>query len=246
MEKSITPEQAKTMLHDYIIDVAGRYKGRIMAWDVINEAIDDRPNNNPFNLRSSFWFRKLGVDFVEDAFRFAHEADPKCKLYYNDYSVENGGKKAENLLKMADYLISKKVPINGIGLQFHRWMVEKPVPGDKFYEMLSEIQRRKLSFMMTEFDLSMPIVRVPRTDPTYGQTPMNPEDLQKQAESYHAFVKMALSFKNCQGIQLWGVNDGLSWIPSSTGGGRGAALLLDKDYKPKPAFDALASALKGQ
>jgi endo-1,4-beta-xylanase len=57
---------------------------------------------------------------------------------------------------------------------------------------------------------------------------------------------MALSFKNCQGIQLWGVNDGLSWIPSSTGGGRGAALLLDKDYKPKPAFDALASALKGQ
>ena len=246
MEKSITPEQAKAMLHDYIIDVAGRYKGKIIAWDVINEAIDDRPNDNPFNLRASFWFRKLGVDFLEYAFRFAHEADPKCKLYYNDYSVETGGKKGENLLKMADYLISKKVPIDGIGLQFHRWMVEKPVPGDKFYEMLAEIQKRKLSFMMTELDLSMPIVRLPRNDPNFGLTPMDPQDLQRQAESYHAFIKMALSFKNCQGIQLWGINDAHSWIPGSTGGGRGAALLLDNDYKPKPAYEAFASALKGQ
>ena len=244
MEKEITPEQAKTMLHDYIISVAGRYKGKIMAWDVINEAIEDRPNSNPFNLRNSFWYRKLGVDFVELAFRFAHEADPKCKLYYNDYSVENGGTKADNLLKMADYLISKKVPIDGIGLQFHRWMVEKPVPGDKFYTMLAEIQKRKLSFMITEFDLSMPITRLPRTDPNFGLVPMDPEDLQKQAESYSAFVKMALSFKNCQGIQLWGVSDGHSWIPGSTGG-RGAALLLDKDYKPKPAYTAFADALKG-
>ena len=220
MEKSITPEQAKAMLHDYIIDVAGRYKGKIIAWDVINEAIDDRPNDNPFNLRASFWFRKLGVDFLEYAFRFAHEADPKCKLYYNDYSVENGGKKGENLLKMADYLISKKV--------------------------LAEIQKRKLSFMMTELDLSMPIVRLPRNDPNFGLTPMDPQDLQRQAESYHAFIKMALSFKNCQGIQLWGINDAHSWIPGSTGGGRGAALLLDNDYKPKPAYEAFASALKGQ
>ena len=242
-EKDISTDQAKTMLHDYILAVAGRFKGRIFAWDVVNEAIDDRPNTNPLNLRNSFWFRKLGADFLVYAFQFAHEADPKCKLYYNDYSVENGGVKGDNLLKLVDYLKEKKAPIDGVGLQFHRWMVEKPVPGDKFYAMLSQIQERKLGFMMTEFDLSMPIVRMDRSDPNYGVVPADPADLQRQAESYEAFVKMALSFKNCQGIQLWGINDRLSWIPASTGGGRGAALLLDKDYKPKPAFDAFAKAL---
>lgn len=244
MEKDISPEQAKTMLRDYIKSVAGRYKGKIIAWDVINEAIDDRPNTNPFNVRNSFWFRKLGIDFLALAFQFAHEADPKCQLYYNDYSVENGGVKSDNLLKLVDYLVSKKVPIHGVGLQFHRWMVEKPVPGDKFYTMLQQIQDRKLKFQMTELDLSMPIKRTNRDDPNYGLVPMDPADIAKQAESYKAFVTMALSFKNCDGIQLWGVTDALSWIPSSTGGGRGAALLLDKDYQPKPAYQAFAEALK--
>jgi endo-1,4-beta-xylanase len=244
MERDITPEQAKTMLHDYILAVAGRYKGKIIAWDVINEAIDDKPNTNPFNLRNSFWFRKLGVDFLTLSFQFAHEADPRCKLYYNDYSVENGGVKGENMLKMVDYLISKKAPIHGVGLQFHRWMVEKPVPGDKFHTMLAQIQNRKLKFQMTELDLSMPIVKAKRGDPTYGLIPVDSGDIAKQADSYRAFVKMALSFKNCDGIQLWGINDARSWIPNSTGGGRGAALLLDKDYQPKPAYDAFAEALR--
>ena len=246
MEKDISKDQAKTILHDYIAAVVTQYKGKIFAWDVINEAIDDRPNANPFNLRNSFWYRKLGVDFLALAFRFAREADPNCKLYYNEYSIENGGLKSDNMLKMVDYLTSSGVPIDGIGLQFHRWMVEQPKPGDGFYKMLDEIRRRKLSFMMTELDLSMPVQKLPKTDLNYGLIPVDPNDIEKQADSYHAFVRMALSFRNCQGIQLWGINDRLSWIPDSNGGSRGAALLLDKDYKPKPAFSSFAAALKGK
>jgi endo-1,4-beta-xylanase len=245
MEKDVTPDQAKIILKQYIQDVAGRYKGKIFAWDVINEAIDDKPTKNPFNLRDSFWFRKLGVDFVELAFRYAHEADPKCKLYYNDYSVEKGGPKTEQMLQLLDYLKSKKVPIHGVGLQFHRWAVEVPKPGDEFYQTLGKIRDRKLDFQMTELDLSVPVQKFERTNPNYGLLPTKPGDLIQQADSYEAFVRMALSFKNCQGIQLWGINDALSWIPSSTRGERGAALLLDKDYRPKDGYRRVAKVLVG-
>ncbi len=245
-EKDITPEQAKQILHDYITAVVGRYKGKIAMWDVVNEAIEDGPNSRPFNLRDSFWYRKLGTDFLVYAFQFAHEADPKCKLYYNDYSVEIGGTKTENLFKMVDFLKSKNAPITGIGFQFHRWAVEVPKPGDKFYETLQQIADRKLTFMMTEMDLSIPIKRLTRTDPDYGLVPASPEDLEQQAKSYEAFMRLGLSFKNCEGIQLWGYTDGHSWIPGSTGGSRGAALLLDKDYKPKLAYESVRKVLAGR
>jgi len=243
MEKDITPEQAKSILHDYVTTVVGRYKGKIAMWDVINEAIEDAPNTRPFNLRDSFWYRKLGTDFILYTFQFAHEADPKCKLYYNDYSVETGGAKTENMLKLVDYLKSKNAPIDGVGMQFHRYAVEVPKAGDKFHETIQKIQDRKLSFQMTELDLSVPIEKFPRNDPKYGIVPAKPEDIQQQAKSYEAFVRLALSFKNCQGIQLWGVTDKQSWIPDSTRGTRGAALLFDKDYNPKPAYSSVAQVL---
>lgn len=246
MEKDISPSQAKTILKQYIQDVAGRYKGKIFAWDVINEAIDDKPTKNPYNLRDSFWFRKLGLDFVELAFRYAHEADPKCKLYYNDYSVEKGGPKTEQMLQLVDYLKSKKVPIHGVGLQFHRWAVEVPKPGDEFYQTLHKIQDRKMDFQMTELDLSIPVQKLERSDARYGLVPLKKEDVLTQADSYEAFVRMALSFKNCQGIQLWGIHDGVSWIPNSTRGERGSALLLDKDYQEKACYQRVAKVLAGQ
>ena len=243
MENSITPDQARGMLHDYIRAVVGRYHGKIFAWDVINEAIDDGSTGNPFNLRNSFWFRKLGRGFVADAFRFAHEADPTCKLYYNDYNIEAGGQKADNLFAMLDYLKGQRSAISGVGLQFHRSVGDQPYPGDGYYSMLSRIKARNLNFMITELDVSMPVYNYPQNDPNFGIIPINSNDLLTQANNYRAFFKMALGFKNCQGIQLWGMNDSHSWIPWFSGGGRGAALYLDKNYGHKPAFDAIANEL---
>jgi endo-1,4-beta-xylanase len=119
MEDQISPDQAKEILRTYIHTVVGRYKGKIAVWDVVNEAIDDRANDRPYNLRDSFWFRKLGADFLVLAFQFAHEADPKAELYYNEYDVEHGGPKAEHLLALADFLRSHHAPITGLGLQYH-------------------------------------------------------------------------------------------------------------------------------
>ena len=92
-ESTITPDKAKQLLSDYIHTVVGRYRGKIPWWDVINEAIDDSNNTNPFNIKNSFWLRKLGPDFLKYAFIFAHEADPDVKLYYNEYHIESVGLK---------------------------------------------------------------------------------------------------------------------------------------------------------
>ena len=244
MENSITTDQARQMLRDYIYTVVGRYKGKIFAWDVMNEAIDDHPNGNPFNLRNSFWFRKLGRAFVLDAFRYARLADPECKLYYNEYNVESGGWKADSMLGMLAYLRARRVRVDGVGLQFHRGVGDQPNPGDGYYSMLTRIRANGLSFMITELDISVPVFNYPQGDPNFGIIPVNSNDLQVQATNYRAYFRMALSYPNCMGIQTWGETDAHSWIPWFSGGNRGAALLLDGSYNNKPALEAVANELR--
>ena len=241
-ESSITADQAKTILHDYIVAVAGRYKGKIAMWDVINEAIDDQPNDRPFNLRNSFWFRKLGADFVVLAFKFAHEADPKAELYYNEYSVENGGRKTDSMLALVDFARKQGAPITGVGLQYHTVLDEHVTPGDAHYNLVKQLADRKFAFMITELDLGINVKPFPRTDPNYGIVPANPNDLKTQADRYEAIFQMALGAKNCHGVQMWGLTDRHSWIPGFSRN-RGAALLLDADYNQKPAYVAVRDVL---
>ncbi len=242
-EANISPAKAEELLHEYIRDVAGRYRGKIAMWDVINEAIDDSPNSNPYNLRNSFWFRKLGVNFLTLAFKFAHEADPKAELYYNEYGVENGGRKAENMLALAKFIQESGAPITGLGLQYHTVLAEHAQAGDGHYQLLTKIAEQKLAFMVTELDLGISLKPFPVTDPNYGKVAKNAEDLNTQAERYANIFTMALSFKNCHGIQLWGLTDAHSWIPGFSRGSRGAALLFDAKYQPKPAFDRVYQVL---
>ncbi len=241
-ESSISPEQAKAILHDYILAVAGRYRGKIAMWDVINEAIDDQPNDRPFNLRDSFWYRKLGADFAVWAFKFAHEADPKAELYYNEYSVENGGRKTDSMLALVDFIRKQGAPITGVGLQYHTVLGEHVAPGDGHYGLVKQLADRKFAFMITELDLGIPVKPFPRTDPSFGIVPANPADLEAQADRYAAIFRMALGAKNCHGVQMWGITDRHSWIPGFSRD-RGAALLLDADYKEKPAYVAVRGVL---
>ncbi len=241
-ESSISSDQAKGILRDYIHTVAGRYKGKIAMWDVVNEAVDDSPNKRPFNLRDSFWFRKLGPEFLVLAFKYAHEADPKAELYYNDYAIENGGWKGESVLQIADYLKKEGAPITGLGLQYHTVLREVLRPGDGHYKMLDEIKARKLAFMITELDLGIPVKEYPTNDPRHGLLASS-ADLKSQAERYGDLFRVALSYKNCHGIQMWGFTDRHSWIPGYEPG-RGAALLFDGDYQPKQAYFAVEKELK--
>ncbi|MHB8636545.1 MAG: endo-1,4-beta-xylanase [Fimbriimonadaceae bacterium] len=240
----MSKEDASALLHDYITAVVGRYRGKIAMWDVANEAVDDRPNSNPFNLRNSFWFRKLGPEFLVLAFKWAHEADPKAELYYNDYAIEGGGVKAKHVLELAKWLKDQGAPITGLGLQYHIDCRTSIAPGDGHYQFIEEIRKQRLAYMITELDVAMAVQPLPAGDPNRGLIPQDPLDLNRQAETYAAVFKMALSSRNCHGINIWGLTDRFSWIPGFSRWRNGAATLFDKDYKPKPAYAAIVKVLQ--
>jgi endo-1,4-beta-xylanase len=227
-EANITADKAKQLLSDYIHTVVGRYRGKILCWDVINEAIDDINNTNPFNLRDGFWFRKLGPDFIKYAFQFAQEADPDVKLYYNEYGIESVGLKATRTVNLLNWLRSQGVTVQGVGLQWHIPVSRTITPGDGHYQSAQQFVDNRLDFMVTELDVAVP---------TRDSSPINPQDLQTQGVVYRSMLDYCLHFSpNCKAMLTWGFTDRYSWVPSFSNDTRGAALPLDWLYLPKPAY----------
>jgi len=113
---NFTRDQVIAILRDHIMTVVGRYRGKILAWDVVNEAIGDNGQ-----LRTdSFWFQKIGPEFVQMAFQFAREADPDAVLYYNDFEAEGSGVKSDGVFNLVSGLVNQGVPIGGVGWQMHK------------------------------------------------------------------------------------------------------------------------------
>jgi endo-1,4-beta-xylanase len=227
-EATITSDQVRQLLSDYIHTVVSRYRGKIPWWDVINEAIDDRTNTNPFNLRDCFWFRKLGPDYLKYAFTFAHEADPDTKLYYNDYHIENIGFKATSTMNLVNWLRSEGVIVDGIGLQWHIDISTTVTPGDGHYQIAQQFIDNKFDIMVTELDVAVPI---------NGSYPSNFQDLQTQGNIYRSVLEYVLHFSpNCKAMLTWGFTDRHTWMPYSSNDTRGVPLPLDYLYLPKPAY----------
>jgi len=236
-ESTITPAQARQYLHDYIHAVVSRYRGKVFAWDVVNEAIDDNPNSNPYRLRNSFWYRKLGPDFIKLAFQYAHEADPRAQLYLNEYGAEGMGSKSDAVFDILKWLKHQGVYVTGAGMQYHLSIDDPITAGDAHYQNVSRLHAAGFTFMVTELD-----VHVPVTDPGIGFHASNVADLDRQAAIYREVLQLALNSPNCRGFQVWGYVDTHSWIPAVSPG-RGAATLMDDHYQPKRAYYALQQAL---
>ncbi len=214
-------KDAEAILRTHISAVVGHFKGKVFAWDVVNEALDDDGS-----LRETFWLRCIGPDYIAKAFRWAHAADPKAKLFYNDYGIESPGRKAERAFELVRDLKAQGVPIDGIGLQMHL----DRIPDDIFIaKYMSRFEELGLEVHMTEMDVRLP-------------EPASTRDLLMQAEAYRMAVRRCVQAGNCTAFLTWGVTDRYSWIPDFFPG-YGSALLFDKDYRPKPAFRAVLSEL---
>jgi endo-1,4-beta-xylanase len=118
---TVSKEALLQRLKDHITTVVSRYKGKIYAWDVVNEVISDKADEF---YRQSAWYKICGEEYIAAAFRYAHEADPQALLFYNDYN-EIDSTKREKIFKMVNELKAADVPIHGIGLQGH-WAVNEP------------------------------------------------------------------------------------------------------------------------
>jgi endo-1,4-beta-xylanase len=216
-------EEWINILHEHIMTVVGRYKGRIYAWDVVNEAINDNGT-----LRDNIWLRNIGPEYIELAFRWVHEADPQALLFYNDYGAEGLGVKSDAVYNLVKSLLERGVPIHGVGLQMHVSLENPPNP----QEVAANIKRLNnlgLIVHITEMD-----VRI--------KTPPKWADLVRQAEIYYSILKACLSADNCEAFVMWGFTDKYSWIPSYFSG-YGSALIFDESYGPKPAYYYIAKAL---
>lgn len=218
-------DEREGILREHIQSVLGRYRGRIEQWDVVNEPLDDdaQPRRSP-------WFEAMGIDYVADAFRWAHEADPSARLYLNDYNVEDLCPKSDAYYEWVQRLLAEGVPIHGFGVQGHRIVGDPPT---SLQENLQRFADLGLEVAMTEVDIRMPVAA--------SSAPAAPEALLTQAEDYRSMVESARAVSACSAFVLWGLSDAHSWIPE-TFAGFGAAHLLDSDLKRKPAFDAVFEA----
>lgn len=261
----VTKEVLLKRLHDHIKTVVSRYKGKIYAWDVVNEAIDD---DSTKYLRNSLWYKICGEDFIPKAFEYAHEADPNAKLFYNDYNSERPGKR-ENIYKLLKKLVDAHVPIDGVGMQGH-WKLNDPSP-ELLRKALDEYASLGLKIQITELDITvrtfMPRRRVvPATDatttpsaiPTAQPAPdpgYTPELEQKQVAQYKMIFDIFREYKNViTGVTFWNVSDRYSWLDFRGGGLAGGAaaglatsrtirkaypLLFDENRQRKKAYYAV-------
>src|SRR5688572_30548042 len=135
-------------MREHIHTVVCRYKGKVKAWDVVNEAIADGPGTNV--LRNSLWLEIIGPDFIARAFQYAHEADPDAILRYNDYGLENAAKRRK-LITLVKSLQEQKVPVHAIGSQAH---LNVSTSFDTMDQTLAEIATLGLPVHITELDVN--------------------------------------------------------------------------------------------
>ena len=230
-------------LEEHIATLAGRYKGRLQAWDVVNEAVDEGNG-----WRKSPWFNIIGADFMEHAFRFAHQADPNARLLYNDYNMHNPQKRDFLVKLLRDYL-ERGIPIHGVGLQEHSGLTyPDPVEAEKTVAAYAALG---LEVHVTELDFDVLPSQTQSADVgnrETGTADMNPyvnglpaEIAEKLADRYEWMFRLLLKYKNSvKRVTTWGLHDGISWKNNFPVRGRtNYPLLFDRNLQPKLAHQRL-------
>lgn len=215
---SIDAAELREILREHITTQVKRYKGKIRAWDVVNEVVEEDGS-----LRQSIWLTHLGPGYIADAFRWAHRADPHAKLYINDYNLEWNQPKIETTLSIVKDLKAQRVPIHGVGFQGHLG-IQYDYPGD-WANVMRRFADLGLEIAVTELDVRMVL-------------PVTPDKLATQADYYRRALADCVSVKACKELTVWGYTDRHSWVPGWFEG-EGAACILDENLARKPAYDAL-------
>lgn len=233
----LTPAQLAELMHQHIATVMKHYAGQVFAWDVVNEAFDENGE-----VKNSIWYNQPGIGlaekrtaYVEQAFRWAREADSHALLFYNEGGAESRNRKSDAVYTMLRDFKQRGVPIDGVGLQMHISRLE--LAPAAVSANIARLAALGLQVHITELDVALP------TD-SKGQA--QNEDLQKQAEVYRDVVRACTENPGCTAIQTWGFTDKYSWIVSHSRGTQGAALLFDRFYRPKPAYAAMREELSAK
>ncbi len=232
-------------MREHISTVVGRYKGRVHGWDVVNEAL-----NEDGTLRQSQWLKIIGEDYIARAFEYAHEADPKAELYYNDYNLEYEAKR-NGAIELVKKLQQQGIKITAIGTQNHN-KLDRP-SAQQLDDTLKAFKELGVKIVVTELDVDVlpDVTRQPTADvsarakATAESNPYTaglPGEMQNAlAKRYAEIFAVLLKHKDAvTRVTFWGVTDRESWLNNFPAFGRtNYPLLFDREGKPKPAFNAV-------
>ncbi|WP_165990290.1 endo-1,4-beta-xylanase [Streptomyces sp. YIM 98790] len=218
-----TAEELSDITENHITEVVSHYKGKVQRWDVLNEVF-----NEDGTFRETKFYQTLGEDYIADAFRAAHAADPKAKLFINDYNTDGIGPKSDAMYELVKDLLADGVPIHGVGIQSH--MILDLYDAESYEANIQRFADLGLEVVITELDIRM-------------EMPATEEKLAAQAEQFRAVTQACVNVDGCTGITVWGLRDNDSWVPGWFEG-QGAPLLFNEDYSKKPAYHAMYDAFK--
>jgi endo-1,4-beta-xylanase len=224
---SLSPPELRIAFEEHIRTVAGHYRGRVHAWDVVNEAIDDSQRG----LRSTVFSRGLGADYVAEAFRLARRADPEAQLIYNDYGGEGLNRKSNDIYELVRDLRDRGL-VDGVGLQMHISGAAFPPVAD----IRANIQR--LADLGLQVNISEMDVRV---RDVAGDAAAK---LARQRQVYRDVVAACVAVARCEAVTFWGFTDAHTWVDGFFG--PDDPLLFDEQYRAKPAFFGVEDALRGR
>jgi endo-1,4-beta-xylanase len=221
---ALSASDLRIAFESHIRAVGEHYRGRLLAWDVVNEAVADDGSG----LRDTVFRQKLGDGYIADAFRLAHEADPQALLFYNDYNGEGMGSKSNRIYELVKGLRAQGVPVDGVGLQMHISANSRPSDANIAANM------RRLA------DLGL-VVNISEMDVRIGSVAGSAQSrLDAQRSAYHDIVRVCVMEPRCQSVTFWGFTDAHTWIAGD------APLLYDEQYARKPAYFGVLDALSGR
>lgn len=226
-----TNAEFEAMVKNYITTVVTRYKGKIKSWDVVNEAVDDA-SGNP--LRNSIFKQKMGDDYIKKCYQWARDADPACKLFYNDYNFASNSSKRAAIFALVDGLKASNL-IDGCGAQMH---ISYKSPGaSDIQAVVDGVVSRKLLMHFSELDI--------QANPDNNMTALTPERAIEQKNKYKEVVKIfnAIPKANQYAITVWGLRDSESWLISFWGHADWP-LMYNDDYSAKKAHTGFLEGLK--
>ncbi|MDX8035723.1 endo-1,4-beta-xylanase [Lentzea sp. BCCO 10_0856] len=210
--------ELRSVVQQHINTEMGRYRGRIRAWDVVNEMF-----NEDGSRRQSIFQQRMGDSYVADAFRWARAADPSAKLYINDYNTEGINAKSNALYNLVRSLKQQGVPIDGVGIQTHL-STQYGFP-TSLRQNIERLAALGVDIAITEADVRIPL-------------PADSNKLNTQASYFRQIWDACHAVPRCVEFTTWGFTDRHSWVPG-TFPGEGAACLYDTNLRPKPAYTRL-------
>jgi len=230
VKSTMSAEELGAALKRHIEVTLERYRGRVYAWDVVNEAVDPSTESG---YTESLLYRILGPGYIADAFRWARAADPDVRLYYNDFGLERQGRKADLVYALLRDLLDEGVPIDGIGLQSHLSMHRYPSES----HLRANIRRfADLGLAVNVSELDVRTLRVPGDRERRWEA---------QRVPFQQVVSVCATEPGCDAVTLWGFTDRYSWI-NVDAEEPDDPLVFDRDYAEKPAYRGVLAGLAGE